>query len=139
MNMASKKYKTQGPILLNYTGETVSIKLSAGSDVRFQTPKSAGRTFIVLPPLGKPIIKTEFIKGPGDIFPTIHYHVTGLPPPGNEVFYIVSDSVAKLLSRHRNDLMILYDVTVTSNENPLKPNEICLNCTDLAHVLIEIE
>lgn len=133
------KYKRQFPILLNYTGELVRIKLLPGIDARFKQQKGGNNRFIILPPLGRPVIKTEMIKDPEDIFPTLHYRVEGLPVPGREVFYIVHDNIARILSRHRNDLLVLCDVTVSNTENPLKAGEIYLNCTDLAHVLVRIE
>jgi len=137
--MADKKYKKTGPILLNYTGEIIRIKLPAGKDKRFQKYNSKKDLFLVLPPLGKPIIKTELVKGPDDIFPTVHYAVKGLPAPGFEVFYIVNDNIARTLSRIRNDLMIICDRTITSSGNILDPDEIYIDCTEIAHVLVEIE
>ena len=132
-------YKRHFPILLNYTGELVRIKIKPGKDPRFKQASGGNNRFIILPPLGKPVIKTEFIKNELDIFPTLNYRVEGLPPPGLEVFYIVNDNIARILSRHRNDLLVLCDMTVSNTENPLKAGEIYLNCSDLAHVLVRIE
>ncbi len=131
------------PILLNYTGEIVKLKAdlkNTKNDPRFKVPKiSAGDiTYLVLPPLGKATVKHELNKDVLDVFPTVHYIVEGLPDPIPEVFYIVNTNVAKILSRRRNDLLILWEAEAKSSKNVLKPDEIILECTDFAHVLVEI-
>jgi hypothetical protein len=120
--------RTLGPIILNYMGEIVKLK------------ENKSRPFgeLVLPPLGRATVTTEEVKLPNDIFPTIHYTVRGLPPAMHDVVYIVSDNVAKNLSRHRNDLLILCNVSVKMTKNPIKAGEIMLECEDFAHVLVEI-
>lgn len=138
------KRKVHSPIILNYTGETVKLKLNAGpgiKDPRFkrQLLNSGSQAYLILPSLGRATISQEEVKRPGDVFPTIHFKVCGLPPAMNEVLYLVSESVAKCLSRQRNDLLILCNVNVKHPKNPLKVEDTVFECTEFAHVLTEID
>ena len=134
------RYKQNGMILLNYTGEIVKLNQKKKNEkLSIKHPVLPnGRTSMILPPLGKASVISELKQEATDVFPTMHYKVSGLPEPIPEAFFIVNNIVAKTLSRYRNDLLILCEPKIIKTKNLLKPDEVMLECSNFAHVFIEI-
>ena len=132
--MVSKRRK-EVPILLNYTGEIVKINLPENDD-RFHSQYA---NYLIIPPLGKPYVEINNIKEENTLFHTEICTVKGIPPPMKGVLYIVQENIAKILYGVREDLLIVFNKTVESAENPLKPEEIILVGDDLAHFVVVFE
>ena len=128
------KKKTGVPILLNYTGHTLFVKLSEG-DKRFP---AVSRQSLGLKSLGAPRIKTVIDKLEGDTFPTERLTVINIPNPMNGVFFIVTEEVARVLYSIRKDLMIVINPVMENAKNPLHPMEMKMTGDDIAATLLWI-
>jgi len=128
------------PVLLNYTGEIVLLRKNSKDpslDGAYKTT-CMGKGPTSFPPLGKAIVIKKLVVALDDMFPTIHYEIQGLPPSAPNVFYLVSEDVAKCAGRQRNDLLILHNIETKSSNNILKPEEIILECDNLVHLVSDI-
>lgn len=128
------------PVLLNYTGEIVTLKKDSKDPSLDGTYKleCMDKGSISFPPLGKATVIKKLVVAPADMFPTIHYEIQGLPSSAPGVFYLVSENVAKCAGRQRNDLLILHNIETKNSNNILKPTEIILECDNLVHLVSDI-